>query len=135
VAVSYSFLTLGWHLPSDAFGGFLVASIWTLVGIAVLARIDSRFAARRGEGPTRLVRARLLTPSAVVLASVLTLAGLILVMRPGPVLSYARIHTSFVIGAAALGALGVVLSIGVMLTLSGSGPDPTAAPRRRWHLG
>ncbi len=36
VAVSYSFLTLGWHYPSDVFGGFLVAGIWTLLGVASL---------------------------------------------------------------------------------------------------
>src|SRR5437763_987664 len=36
VAVSYSFLALGWHYPSDVFGGFLVAATWTLLGVAAL---------------------------------------------------------------------------------------------------
>jgi membrane-associated phospholipid phosphatase len=42
VAVSYSFLTLGWHYPSDVFGGFLVASAWTLVGIGTVLTLDAR---------------------------------------------------------------------------------------------
>src|SRR5205085_11232822 len=44
VAVSYSFLTLGWHYPSDVFGGFLVATVWTLSGIALLFALRARFA-------------------------------------------------------------------------------------------
>src|SRR5947209_14947 len=40
VAVSYSFLTLGWHYPSDVFGGFLVAATWTMLAIAALRSRD-----------------------------------------------------------------------------------------------
>src|SRR6201999_3106544 len=47
IAVSYSFLELGWHYPSDVLGGVLVAGTWTLVGIAGL----SIFEARRGASP------------------------------------------------------------------------------------
>ena len=32
IAVSYSFLTLGWHYPSDVLGGFLIAAVWSLLG-------------------------------------------------------------------------------------------------------
>jgi membrane-associated phospholipid phosphatase len=135
VAVSYSFLTLGWHLPSDAFAGFLVGSVWTLLGIALLARLDSRRGPGRENRAPQLVGAQALTPSAIVLAVVLTVIGLIVVMRPGPVLSYARLHPSFVVGAAGLGALGLVLAAGVLLTLSGSGPDPTGVHHRRWPHG
>ena len=42
VAVSYSFLTLGWHFPSDVFGGFLVAATWTLLAIAGLLATEAR---------------------------------------------------------------------------------------------
>jgi membrane-associated phospholipid phosphatase len=37
LAVCYSFLELGWHYPSDVLGGFLVASAWTLIGVAGLS--------------------------------------------------------------------------------------------------
>src|SRR5947209_6237800 len=42
VAVCYSFLTLGWHYPSDVFGGFLVAATWTLLGVGALLASDAR---------------------------------------------------------------------------------------------
>ncbi|MGH2857601.1 MAG: phosphatase PAP2 family protein, partial [Solirubrobacteraceae bacterium] len=47
VAVSYSFLELGWHYPSDVLGGFLVAGIWTLLGVAALTIVESRRAGAR----------------------------------------------------------------------------------------
>ena len=48
VAVSYSFLTLGWHYPSDVFGGYLVATAWTLLGIAALLAVRGRAPAELG---------------------------------------------------------------------------------------
>jgi membrane-associated phospholipid phosphatase len=121
VAVSYSFLTLGWHYPSDALAGFLVASIWTLLAIATVARLDRRLTAGQGSRPPQLVTAATLTPAAAVLALVLVVACLVLAARPDGVLSYARLHTAFVVGAAALGAVGLSLATGVMMTL-GRGP-------------
>jgi membrane-associated phospholipid phosphatase len=138
VAVSYSFLTLGWHYPSDALGGFLVASLWTLVGIAAIAAIGAR---RQAHRPARApesaavhepAAARALAPAAVALGGALLVAALAFLAKPHAVVGYVAAHTSFVVGAAALGALGLTLATGVMLTLlSGSGRDPRAAPRRR----
>jgi membrane-associated phospholipid phosphatase len=48
VAVTFSFLTLGWHYPSDVLGGFLVASAWTLAAVAALSWAAERWPA--GEG-------------------------------------------------------------------------------------
>ena len=42
VAVSYSFLTLGWHYPSDVFGGFLLAGCWTLLAVAAVSMLEGR---------------------------------------------------------------------------------------------
>ena len=47
VAVSYSFLELGWHYPSDVLGGFLIAAVWTLLGIAALSLYEQRQTVRR----------------------------------------------------------------------------------------
>jgi membrane-associated phospholipid phosphatase len=117
VAVSYSFLTLGWHYPSDALAGFLVASIWTLLGIAAVARLEERRPAARAARAPQLVAAEALTPPAVFLAAVLMVGCLVIAVRPDGILAYARIHTAFVVGAAALGALGLSLATGVMMTL------------------
>jgi membrane-associated phospholipid phosphatase len=115
VAVSYSFLTLGWHYPSDALGGFLVASLWTLIVIAMIATAYDR----RGMSVPAVGRVTLeaLTPAAVALGAALLVSVIALVVKTGPVLGYAREHTSFVVGAAALGALGLSLATGVMMTL------------------
>ena len=58
LAVCYSFLELGWHYPSDVFGGYLVAATWTLVGIAGLSVYDARKAAAGGAGDARDLGAR-----------------------------------------------------------------------------
>ena len=115
VAVSYSFLTLGWHYPSDVFGGFLVATAWTLLGMSIVftLRVRRRVDAA-GEPPS--VREALRAPAAALLAAVV-LAGLIVLVRPHAVINYAQAHTAFVVGAAAIAAMGLTLATGVMLTL------------------
>jgi hypothetical protein len=63
------------------------------------------------------VAAEALTPPAAALAAVLIAAALVLAVRPEAVLQYARAHTSFIVGAAGLGALALALATGVMMTL------------------
>ena len=86
IAVCYSFLELGWHYPSDVFGGFLVATIWTLLGAAGLSLHEAR---RPGAAPTETATDRpafsigeALTPAASLLVAGAVLAGLILLARP-----------------------------------------------------
>jgi membrane-associated phospholipid phosphatase len=119
VAVSYSFLTLEWHYPSDVFGGFLVAASWTLVAIAAVLASDRR--------QPRVVESALagrsvsvreaLTPPGLALLGALALVGLVVLARPREVVAYARVHTAFVVGAPAIAALGLALATGVMLAL------------------
>ena len=115
VAVSYSFLTLGWHYPSDVFGGFLVATAWTLLGAAAVYTVRAR---RSTVTPVQApsVRAALGPPVATLLAAVL-LTGVVVLARPHAVVNYAQAHTAFVVGAAAIAAMGLMLATGVMLTL------------------
>jgi membrane-associated phospholipid phosphatase len=118
VAVSYSFLTLEWHYPSDVFGGFLVALVWTLVGIATVYASDVRWPRpAAAEGGGRLTPRELFGPPVIVLLGALSVAGMVVLARPQAVVSYARVHTAFVVGAAAIGALGLALAMGVMLAL------------------
>lgn len=118
VAVSYSFLTLGWHYPSDVFGGFLVAGTWTLLGVAAIFTIDARrHSAPAGDRAHRLsIRGALGPPAAAVAGSAL-IAGIVILARPHAVVAYARAHESFVVGAGAIGALGLALATGLMLAL------------------
>jgi membrane-associated phospholipid phosphatase len=121
VAVSYSFLTLNWHYPSDVFGGFLVATVWTLSGIALLFALRARFAGDPRTEPVDTAERpsvrQALRPSAVALLGAIGLAGLVALAHPHAVVSYAEAHTGFVVGACAIAALGLVLATGVMLAL------------------
>jgi membrane-associated phospholipid phosphatase len=118
IAVSYSFLTLGWHYPSDVFGGFLVAGTWTLLGVGALLAT-----ARRGDSRAevvserRLSMQRALAPVWIAAVAAAVVAMLVLAIRPHEVVDYAQAHKAFVIGAAAIGALGMALATGIMLTV------------------
>ena len=115
VAVSYSFLTLGWHYPSDVFGGFLVAGIWASLTLAALSAVRSG-RAHRAEADRVSVRDALMAPAAVLIGA-LVLVGLVVLARPHEVVDYARAHTAFVVGAASIGGLGVALATGLTLAV------------------
>lgn len=118
VAVSYSFLTLNWHYPSDVFGGFLVASVWTLLGISVLFALRARFARDMVADPGfRPSLGQALRPPAAALLGAIALAALVVLARPQAVVNYAESHTAFVVGACAIAAVGLVLATCVMLAL------------------
>jgi hypothetical protein len=137
VAVSYSFLTLGWHYPSDVLGGFLVAVTWTLLGVGALL-VSDRGRRRRvldEVAPEPIPIQVALAPIGATLVAAVALACLIVLVRPHEVVDYASAHKLFVAGAAAIGALGMALATGVMFAVSGSGRAPTAARRHRWRPG
>ncbi|HWD75158.1 MAG TPA: phosphatase PAP2 family protein [Solirubrobacteraceae bacterium] len=131
LAVCYSFLELGWHYPSDVFGGFLVAATWTLLGIAALSIYEARRAipapgeapraipapVRGAPRPAAVTVAQALTPMGALLGVVGVCVALILLARPAPVIAYARGHEAFVLGVAAIGALGLLLAAGLTLML------------------
>jgi membrane-associated phospholipid phosphatase len=122
IAVSYSFLELGWHYPSDVFGGFLVAGTWTLLGIAGLSIYEQRRAgltAPAGPRPRAAVNSVLdvLRPVGAMLGLVAVFVALIALARPHPVIDYVRAHQAFVIGAAGIGALGMMMASGLTLLL------------------
>ena len=122
VAVSYSFRTLGWHYPSDVFGGFLVAATWTLAVVAALLSAEEQRARPVREPPSisRAARVSLrdaLTPPGVALLGALALACAVVIARPHQVVVYVRAHEVFVVGATAIGAMALVLATGLMLVL------------------
>jgi membrane-associated phospholipid phosphatase len=46
-AVGCSLLILAWHMPSDVFGGYLVASLWMALAVAGLRAADRRWPSAR----------------------------------------------------------------------------------------
>ncbi|MGO9499640.1 MAG: phosphatase PAP2 family protein [Solirubrobacteraceae bacterium] len=143
VAVGYSLVATADHFPADVFGGYLVATTWTLVIVAALSAAERRWPSETTVDRLSL-RAALAPQAAVVVAGVALLA-LVVLTRPHDALAYAEAHKQLVVVAAAIATLGVSLSTGVMLSLGplagrataarDTGPAATAAPRRRWHPG
>jgi membrane-associated phospholipid phosphatase len=117
VAVSYSFLTLEWHYPGDVFGGFLIAAIWTLLGVAAVSAADARRTRSADAVTQRLTVREALGPPAAALIAAVLLAGLVALARPSEVVAYARLHEAFVLGAVAIGATGLALATGLLLAL------------------
>lgn len=118
ILVSYSFLTLGWHYPSDVLGGFLVAAIWTLLAVAAVFTANAhRPQAATSEFVQRLsIREALGPPSAAVLGAIV-LSLVVVIARPQQVADYASAHEAFVLGASAIAAAALALATGVMLAL------------------
>jgi membrane-associated phospholipid phosphatase len=114
VAVGYSTLTLVWHYPSDVLGGFLVAGTWTLVVVGALFSIEARGNSRSTEKGRLSLRSALTAP-AVGGALAASLVGAVLVVRPHDLLAYARVHTAFIVGAAAIGLAALLVTTTVML--------------------
>lgn len=117
VAVCYSFLALGWHYPSDVFGGFLVAGTWTMFAVAGIYVVDGRWPRRMREATEPVSVRRALVPQAVLVAAALVTAALVALARPHQVLDYVSGHELFVAGAAAIGALALVVASAITLVV------------------
>lgn len=116
VAVGYSTLVLAWHLPSDVLAGFLVATLWTTLGIAALWAAAVRWPERSGrEAALRVGEA--ITPSALAAVAATACAGALALARPGATVAYAQAHTVFVIGAATIALLGGTLAAALAVAL------------------
>lgn len=118
VAVSYSFLTLAWHYPSDVFGGFLVAGTWTMLAIGVVFRSDAR-RAQQDPAPVgeRLSLADALAPQAALVAGTACVIAVIAIARPSQVMGFARAHEAFVVGAGAIGLLALAVANAIALAM------------------
>jgi membrane-associated phospholipid phosphatase len=119
LGVSFSILSLGWHLPSDVAGGFLLATGWALVLLAALRAAAQVFPERTGR--SRLAAASRpavdriaaigLTAAAVAGAATAAIVVVgVLVFRLPDVVGYAQDHTAFFAVA-----IGLMLSAAALL--------------------
>lgn len=116
VAVSYSFLALQWHYPSDVLGGFLVATVWTLLAAAVVLHLNRRVSAQTIEagGPSLRVavdRARSGGSARLRRRS----AGA--ARPPAPGFRLHRSTPAWVVGAAGIAAAAITLASGVTVAV------------------
>jgi membrane-associated phospholipid phosphatase len=107
IAVAYAILSLAWHFPSDVIGGFLVAALWTSVGVATVSRLDE-LRPPRAE-PVR--RSQLAEMAPLVLVGGALLGALLIAAdRPRTIATYAEEHPAFMLGAATIAALAALLT-------------------------
>ena len=94
----------------------LVAGTWALSVVAVLFWTEAQRQDNRDtEDRTKpSLRATLVAPAAGCGAAAV-LAALVLLVRPHQVLSYARMHEAFIIGAGVIGALALTVATALML--------------------
>jgi membrane-associated phospholipid phosphatase len=123
LSVAFSVIALGWHFPSDAVGGFLLASGWALVLLAGLMVLDERFPARTGRSraaaTVRQVTEGITAAGLVTLAAAgliaLAFIAFVTLVQPGGLLGVAERHTGLVVVAPLLAAAAVLLLSGVAL--------------------
>jgi len=107
IAVSFAFLSLDWHYPSDVLGGYLVAAAWTGAAVAALrwdaVRVPSRLALPSREHKRTLVAAA----AGLVLVG---LAAIVAILASARALDFLREHTVFAFGAATIAVAGVAVA-------------------------
>lgn len=129
IAVSYSFLALGWHFPSDVVAGYSVAALWTALGVAALWAHPPQ-GAGRADAPVAVDWSEALAPALVAVVLCVAVGSLVFLSHPYQVVGYARAHTTFVVAAAAIAGLGVAIATGLALVFRrAETPDPRASRR------
>jgi membrane-associated phospholipid phosphatase len=115
IGVGYALVALGWHLPSDVLGGYLVAAGFALLGCAALAALEARHPA-----PARRTARPAPIPWAALGASVTALGSLaaaVLLVRHPELTAAALRHVEVLLVAFGIGALGLALTAGLALAL------------------
>ena len=135
VAVMYSVLTLGWHLPSDVLGGVLLAALWACLAVAAVSRLETRT-----QPAVRIVAPRrgwlVHMPSLPSLAAVAAVpATVVLLTRGAHAVAYAGEHRSFAVAVLGVAVLGACVPAGLTAALTGSDRAPRAARRFRSRPG
>jgi membrane-associated phospholipid phosphatase len=124
IAVGFSLLVLAWHLPSDVFGGYLLAALWTSLAIAVLAFADQHW-------PSKAPRERALASTAelgrwlsdaagALLAAAGVFAGaaaLVFSVRHRHLAVFAVDHRALVVAATGIAMLAVAITSTLAATL------------------
>lgn len=114
----YGLLVLAWHLPSDVFGGYLMAGMWVSLVVAALWWADRRWPARTGRRAVARAAGHPRVGSAALLALLVVAVGVAAFAAHGNLTeTYAAGRASFLGGAVALAGLAglLVCVLGVAL--------------------
>src|SRR3954454_1128674 len=111
-AVAYAILVLAWQLPSDVLGGFLVATMWSLLAVSALVAWEQR----RPTG-ARPARAGATWPVELVGAAAAGVLLALLAARPATFAEFATDHTTALAFVTAIAALALACAGGVVTAL------------------
>jgi membrane-associated phospholipid phosphatase len=113
VAVGYALVALGFHLPSDVLGGFLVAATFTLLGAAALAALEARLPAsspRASAAPPSLLSAPSLALAAAAVLGGATVA--VVALEPAAAADVVE-HPVALLAGLGIAGLGLALTTGL----------------------
>jgi membrane-associated phospholipid phosphatase len=117
LAVSYSILALGWHFPSDVFGGLFMAGLWVSAAVTLLLGREPaprpvlrRPVLRHPAGWAALAGAVALGAAALAVAG---LAGVVRMDAGDGLVGTLAAHRAFVAGAVGIAALAAMLAAGL----------------------
>jgi membrane-associated phospholipid phosphatase len=119
IGVGYALVALGWHLPGDVLGGYLVAAGFTLLGAAALAALETRrpLPAAARAGPPAAIPWAGATASAATLAALAAVAAVALLNEHPQLAAATARHAETLLVACVIGALGLALTAGLALAL------------------
>jgi membrane-associated phospholipid phosphatase len=130
LGVSFSVVAMGWHFPSDAIGGYLLATGEALVLLAGLRWAEARYpertgrsalAQRSGRVADAVAAAGLAAGLGVALFGLAAVTAAVVLFRLSDLIDYAQEHTGFVAVAAALALSATVLLAGLAGALTRRG--------------
>jgi membrane-associated phospholipid phosphatase len=112
IAVGYALVAMGYHLPSDVLGGYLVAATFALLGAAALATLEARHPARaaRPARPPAALSAPAIAAFAVALVSLASVAAV--VRDPAAPASVLQ-HPTAMLAGFGIAGLGLALTSGL----------------------
>jgi membrane-associated phospholipid phosphatase len=117
IAVGFSLLVLAWHMPSDVFGGYLIAALWSALAVAGLCFLEERWPSGSIDSPrlrsaptTAPVSVEGLLSAALLLGLALFAMALAVLLRNHHPEVFAADHLSLLIAAAGISTLAIVIA-------------------------
>jgi membrane-associated phospholipid phosphatase len=119
IAVGYALVVLGFHLPSDVLGGFLVAATFTLIGAAALAVAEARWPALVPSPASHRSRPAALSAPVLTMSAAAGAAAVLAALAVGAPDTTLDVleHPVAVLAGIGIAALGLVLTTGLARVL------------------
>lgn len=123
IAVSYSLVIAGGHLPSDVIGAFFLSALWTSLAVAVLRRHQDELTA----SPWRSFLRSSLPAYTVTWGIGASLILALVIARPEAVAGYLPGHETFLVGAMLVALIAQALITGFARLLGTGVGDASSA--------